>query len=108
MGVSLPFIMAGAAFAGGTAMQVSQQQKMTDAADHTAKVQKEQQDKLNRDLADKDRAEKDQEAKDLARDLSRRNSSAPVNASRGGTVLTSPLGVSGAAPVAGGKTLLGS
>lgn len=94
--------------AAGMTYQVDQSQKASDRADKAAKVQKEQQDKLNRDMQDKMRQEEDQAAKDAARNAQKRAGGGyAANPSRGGTVLTSPLGVTGGAPTGGGSTILG-
>lgn len=91
-----------------TVMQVDNAAKQNNMADHAKKVQKEQQDKLTQDAKDMARLEEQQAADEAQkRAMKRAGGGYSENKSRGGTLLTSPLGVTQASPTAGGATLLG-
>lgn len=94
--------------AGSMAWQMDNAAKQKNEADHARKIQKEQQDKLARDakdMANQEEAKAAAEAQQRA--MKRMGGGYAENQSRGGTLLTSPLGVTQASPTAGGATLLG-
>lgn len=94
---------------GGTVAGQVQSANAKKTADNTAALERFKQDQLLRQQADQEKIKKDTEARDLRRQSLAEKMAASGTNIKGGTVLTSPIGVPGAAATGnvGAKTAIG-
>jgi len=102
-------IVGAAASVGSNVYQNVESANAKKTADNTAALERFKQDQLLRQQADQEKIKKDTEARDLRRQSLAEKMAASGTNIKGGTVLTSPIGVPGAAATGnvGAKTAIG-